>query len=47
MLSDESESNNPNSDTDKDSVAATQYTDDNRYDKDAAEAINYDEESVT
>ena len=42
MVSDEYDSNDPKSDTDKDSVASTQHTDDKRDSEDAAEAI-YDD----
>ena len=47
MVSGESDSNHQNTDTYKDSVASTQYTDGNRGDKDAAGAINNNGESVT
>ena len=47
MVSDESDSNDPYSDTDRDSVASTQHTDGNIYAKDAEEAMNDDKKSFT
>ena len=47
MVSDESDINNPNIDTDGYSVASTQHTDSNRYSKNSAEAINGDDKLVT
>ena len=47
MVSDESDSNDPNSGTEKYSVTLTQHIDGNRDDEDAAEVINDDNKSVT
>ena len=47
MVSDESDINNPNIDTDGYSVASTQHTDGNRYSNNSAEAINGDDKLVT
>ena len=47
LVSDESWSNDPNSDTDKDSVTSTQHTYWNRDAGYAAEVINNDDKSVT